>query len=344
MSKKIIITDLHFGAKNNDQKHNQDLYEFFKYLVTYGSNNDIDELFITGDIFQQRDKLDVYTINAAMDAFGLLSDHFTITAVKGNHDLYFRDSRDVGSLRLLEQYMHVVDHYEIRDDMMFVSWVCNQKEYEEIVDISKKNKIKYMFSHFEFSTFAMNDNYIMEHGQTHKELSHVDIVFTGHYHKRQIKDNVIYVGTPFPFDFNDANDSERGFCVFDHDDGTYEFCNYGNIKVLSMSYDEFMEAEIKDADHSSIRIIIDKELDPEQYDSLKEKYESMNFRETKLNYKLSSNKIEDGDGNITLDDSDEILNIDASVIQSLEGMTDNDEIDKDLLKKIYEDTINNDET
>ena len=43
-----------------------------------------------------------------------------------------------------------------------------------------------------------------------------DYVFTGHFHKRQIKKNVCYIGNAMPFDFNDENDSDRGIMLLQH--------------------------------------------------------------------------------------------------------------------------------
>jgi len=80
--KYITITDLHFGAKNNSQQHNEDLQKFFEHIVDYAKSNDISNVIITGDTFQQRDKLDILTITSAMKSFKYLSSHLNIKAVK----------------------------------------------------------------------------------------------------------------------------------------------------------------------------------------------------------------------------------------------------------------------
>ena len=42
-------------------------------------------------------------------------------------------------------------------------------------------------------------------------FEHQEYVFTGHFHKRQVKDNIIYTGNAFPHNFSDAWDDERGW-------------------------------------------------------------------------------------------------------------------------------------
>lgn len=332
------MTDLHFGAKNNSQQHNKDLHTFFEYVVDYANDNDIKNVIITGDIFQQRDKLDVLTMYSAINSFSYLSSHLNIKAIKGNHDLYYRDTRNVSSLDMLSPYMEITDFYDIVDNKMFVSWICNQEEYDEIINISKEANIDYMFAHLEFSGFQLNDQYIMDHGQSHKELKHIKKIFTGHYHKRQVKDNVIYIGTPFPYDFNDANDAERGFTVFNDETGRHKFINYEKIKVLSMSYSEFVNSEsISKSSDSSIRIIIDKELNVEELDNLKDKLDSMDFRESKINYKLNKEELTSSEDSSILEG--DILDIDTSVINSITNMVDVDGIDKDILIELYEGVI-----
>jgi DNA repair exonuclease SbcCD nuclease subunit len=328
------MTDLHFGSKNNSQQHNEDLQKFFEYVVDYAQTNDINNVIITGDIFQQRDKLDILTITSAMNSFNFLSNHLKIKAIKGNHDLYYRDTRKVSSLDILLPYMDITDFYDIEGDMMYVSWICNQEEYDEVITISKSKKIKYMFGHYEFASFSMNDNYVMEHGHSHKELKHIKKVFTGHYHKRQVRDNVVYVGTPFPYDFNDANDNERGFAVFDSSNGNHAFVNYESVKVLSMTYSEFANSNfIVGSENSSIRIIIDKELDIEELDNLKEKMDSMNFRESKINYKLNKQNLSESDNSDTIGTN--IMDIDTAVIANITNMMDVEDIDKEILLELY---------
>jgi len=337
--KIILSTDWHFGMHNNSVRHSEDLLEYTDFLISYAKDNNINKLAHLGDYFHQRDKLDINTIHHGTEAVRRLNEHFgQFPMLKGNHDLYFRDKRDVSSVSIFEEYVQLIDSYEIIDDVMYVSWVCNQEEYDEIINVSKKNKIKYIAGHFEFSQFSMNDHYVMDHGSSHKELKHAKWVFSGHYHMRQERDNVVYIGNPFPFDMNDANDLERGFCVLDTDTGEYEFVNYEKIAVLSMSPEELLETDWNDTNEDlTVRVVITDDIDDETMDAIKEQLESKGFRNTKIVYKPNNSANDLVQENTEIG---ELMSIDEAVVTHIKNMTDVENVDKKMLLDIYKGVIN----
>ena len=326
--KKILISDLHFGNKNNSNNHNDDQLKFFQSIIDDPRNGGINDIYVLGDVFHQRDKLDIETINRAVEGFEMLSRWFNVITLKGNHDLYYKDRRDVHSLVCIDKFVDVVDYTRKIDDNLLTSWILSGEEYDEIIAMTKKDKIKQVYGHFEFSKFAMNDHYIMEHGQSHKELSHVDQIFTGHYHKRQEKDNVIYTGTPFPYDFNDANDMARGYVVVDGTD--YEYRDYQSVKVISVDYGDFLTSNYYNQENTTIRVIINENIDQVVMDELKDKMEESGFRDSRIAYKIAKNSEE-----IVVDiDPEDVKDIDSLVIDMIKGIT-TDGINPLVLEHIY---------
>jgi len=337
--KLCLSSDLHFGNKGNSTQHNEDLLEFIVFMIAYCKKNKITQLVLLGDYFHQRDKLDVNSINYAIAGINILNDHFgKFKMIKGNHDLYFKDSRDVCSLEMFRDKIELIDNYLIQDNLMFVSWVNSEEEYDNIINISKKNKIRFMFGHYEFAAFKMNDNYEMQHGQSHKELKHIEKVFTGHYHMRQQKDNIEYIGSPFPFDFNDANDTNRGFTVLDTETGETDFLKYDKISIVSVTHEEFLNTEWKNTKNTSIRVIIDEVIDDETTEKIKQKLESGEFRCTKVVYKTTREE------NALLEETEinEIMTIDEMVVSHLTNMSNIEGIDKNLLINLYKETQDED--
>lgn len=340
--KRLSITDLHFGAKNNSETHNQDLLDFINYLIDWVVSNLPDEpvgLDILGDTFHTRDRLDVSTIYYARKGMSRLVDSGVfedIRILKGNHDLYYRDTRIVSSVDIFRDMVNVVDDHEIVGDCLYTSWVCTGGEYDDLVELTKKHDIKYVFGHFEFSTFLMNENYRMTHGSTHKALSHVDKVFSGHYHMRQQKDNVTYVGTPFPYDMNDANDIDRGFMVFDTVSGEHHFVNYEKITIISMDYKEALQYDFENMDDMTIRVVIDDDISEDVLEDIKTKLDNGGFRETRISYNMhkASNEALQEETKIG-----ELKGVDESVIAHIQQMTDVEDINKQLLQELYEESI-----
>jgi hypothetical protein len=82
-----------------------------------------------------------------------------------------------------------------------------------------KLKGKYMFGHFELPGYLMNAQIEMpDHGEVQREhFTGFEHVFTGHFHKRQTKKNITYIGNCFPHNYADAGDDDRGLMILEWD-------------------------------------------------------------------------------------------------------------------------------
>jgi DNA repair exonuclease SbcCD nuclease subunit len=74
-----------------------------------------------------------------------------------------------------------------------------------------------MFGHFELPLFYMNAMVQMpDHGELQaSHFTHQDYVFSGHFHKRQSRGKIHYIGNAFPHNFADSWDDERGMMIMD---------------------------------------------------------------------------------------------------------------------------------
>ena len=74
-----------------------------------------------------------------------------------------------------------------------------------------------MFGHFELPGYLMNAMVEMpDHGEVRREdFNNFEHVFTGHFHKRQTKKNITYIGNAFPHNYADAGDDERGLTILE---------------------------------------------------------------------------------------------------------------------------------
>lgn len=341
-NKIILIADTHFGENNNSEKTNNALLEFFEFVCEEGKKRGIDRLIILGDFFHQRDKLDVSTINYGLFGAEILAEHFEglnsdrPDLIIGNHDIYYKYSKDINSANMLDAYLCV--HEEpvvpmLNDECLFVPWVTDSSEWDRVIEMFKTQKPKFVFGHFEFNSFKMNDHYIMEHGYSHRALKDAHKVFTGHYHLRQEMGNVVYVGSPIPFNFNDANDTERGFCILNLDTGEHEFVNFEKVQVKSLNHKEFLDQEFTHPDYMSIRVEIDEEIDEETMDKVKEKLENGGFRNSKIRY--TPTKYKELVESIETDDIESVDNIDEAVINYIQSADTIEGIDPDLMIRLY---------
>jgi hypothetical protein len=52
-------------------------------------------------------------------------------------------------------------------------------------------------------------------------MKNFDYVFSGHFHKRQSKANVWYIGNSFPHNYADAGDDARGMMILEWDKSVF---------------------------------------------------------------------------------------------------------------------------
>lgn len=333
---KVILTgDWHFGRDNDSRQHNDYLFQFIDFMTDYGARNGIDKIVQLGDYFDNRSKISLETLNCGIEAAKKVTSRgFDFYVITGNHDLFYKDRIDVSSTNALEAHCHLVREYTIIGDGMHATpWVTDGKAWDDLIEATQKYKADYLLGHFEFSNFKMNDHYVMEHGQSHRELRHLKRVVTGHYHMRQVVDNVVYVGTPFPFDFNDANDFDRGFMVLDTKTNKIEFINWGLVSILSVTPEEFIEAKAAGAidEHTTVRVVVPSDASEELVEQISSELQETTCRSSKLNFKSEKiQSIMNTDATIK-----EVDNIDAGIIEALSSVQYNEDVDVELLTSLY---------
>ena len=134
--------------------------------------------------------------------------------IPGNHDLYYRDKRDIQSVEWARHLpnIHIVNDWFNDGGVIIAPWLVGD-DHKRI----PKLKGKYMFGHFELPHFYMNAMVQMpDHGELKREsFGGIDHVFTGHFHKRQTHKNITYIGNCFPHNYADADDDERGLTILE---------------------------------------------------------------------------------------------------------------------------------
>jgi len=111
-------------------------------------------------------------------------------------------------------------------------------------------------------------------------------VFSGHFHKRQVKGNIHYIGNSFPHNYSDAWDDERGMVVLDREnDGEPQYIDWPNCpKYRTVKLSELLDPDnniIKDKMY--LRVSIDIPISYEEASFIKETYiKQHNCREITL--------------------------------------------------------------
>lgn len=210
-----MFTDLHLGNKSNSMLHNQDCLDFVNWVIKTGKDEGCDTLLFLGDWHHHRNTINIATLNYSLQALELLSQSFSqVFFIPGNHDLYYRDKRDIQSAEWARNIkgINIINDFFCEGDVSIVPWLVGD-DHKKL----KKINAKYMFGHFELPNFYMNAMVKMpDHGDVNvSDMQGVEQVFSGHFHKRQKNHNVSYIGNAFPHNYSDAWDDDRGVAILE---------------------------------------------------------------------------------------------------------------------------------
>ena len=213
--KVAVCTDIHFGLKSNSLQHNQDCSDFIDWFIKTARENGCETGMFLGDWSHQRAALNMQTLQYSLRSLEKLSAAFDrFYFIPGNHDLYYRDKRDIYSTEWARHIpnIQIVNDWFQDGDVVIAPWLVGD-DHKRI----PKLKGQYMFGHFELPHFKMNAMVEMpDHGEIQVDhFGHFERVFSGHFHLRQQKRNINYIGNCFPHNFADAGDDQRGMMILE---------------------------------------------------------------------------------------------------------------------------------
>lgn len=218
--KAVGFTDIHWGRRGDSAQHNQDCLDYVAWLCQRVRDLKCDHVFFLGDWFENQIRIRSDTQTISERAITMLNSiGVPIIWLLGNHDVFQRTNRDIHSLPFLPQYPNVelISSIRVLDDVALCPWPVGD-EFAAIPELHAK----YVFGHFDLPHFLLNQMIENEDkGGLHSDHFHrCESVFTGHFHKRQLKINanhipIWYIGNTFPMDFNDLHDNERGMMILE---------------------------------------------------------------------------------------------------------------------------------
>jgi DNA repair exonuclease SbcCD nuclease subunit len=328
--KAIIMTDIHFGLRHNSQEHNKDCLDFIDWLIVEGKKRDAETCMMMGDWHHHRSNINILTLDYTMQALRKLNAAFQKTYIMvGNHDLFYREKRDIHSMIVGSEFKNIilVDSIIVEGDVALVPWLVDE-EWKDVENI----KSKYLFGHLELPGFKMNAMVEMpDQGMLNSgHFKHQEHVFTGHFHKRQTKGKITYIGNPFGHNYSDVWDFERGAAFLEWDKEP-EFIDYSDgPRFISITLSALLaNPDIYLKPKTYLQVNLDLDISYEEATFLRETFLTQyQVREFKLIQNQDELLQTDFEGDITLKTIDQI------VIEQL-GNVESPSIDSAKLIEIY---------
>jgi DNA repair exonuclease SbcCD nuclease subunit len=329
-NKAMVFTDCHFGLRHNSVQHNQDVIDFIQWLISVGKEKGAETCIFMGDYHHHRNGVNAQTQNFMIEGMRLLNDNFDETYfLVGNHDLYFRENRSITTSKFAGLFPNIVlvDEPMIKGDVALIPWLV-EEEWKKVSEI----KTKYVFGHLELPGFKMNAMVEMpDHGNLNStHFEHQDYVFSGHFHKRQTKGKINYIGNPFGHNYSDVWDFERGgmFLEWGHPPELLDYT--GGPRFITINLSALLaNPEIYLKPKTYLQVTLDVDITYEEAVFLRETFLTQySVREFKLVRNQEDEITKDYAGDITFKTVDQI------VIEQLSNI-DSDAFDTAKLIEIY---------
>jgi len=338
--KIAIINDTHFGIRNDSfyfLNHCLDYFEtvFFPYI----EKHNIKEIIHLGDFFDRRKYINFNTLKEVRKRFlEKIPNGCKFRIIIGNHDTYFKNTNEVNSLKeLFRGYNDIIlyDHpVEILIDdiqITFCPWI-NQSNSAEYVNFIKNSNSNILMGHLEINGFEVINGVQHKEGIDKSVFDKFEMVLSGHFHIKQSKDNIHYLGSQYQLNFADAG-VIKGFHVLDTSTRELDYIENERRAFNIIRYDdsilgeELLEENYEKYKNTFIKVIVRTKNKPIIFDKFINKLYSIETQELTVIDDFAE-KIENSEIDITQD----TLSIINKEIDAL-----NNDLNKEKLKLLVKD-------
>lgn len=221
--KLLLITDQHFGVRNDNQSFIDHYKKFYgEVVLPFIDSHKISKIICLGDTFDKRRSINFMSLEAAKEMWftPLQERGVSMDMLVGNHDIYYKNTLRVNApSELLGEYnnINVITSPTtlVYDNLLILllPWICDENRTEVLEKVGS-TEAKVCMGHLELNGFEAHPGHVMQHGMDSNAFSKFKKVFSGHYHMKSTKKNVNYLGNPYQLYWNDYG-CKRGFHVFD---------------------------------------------------------------------------------------------------------------------------------
>ena len=293
--KIALLTDTHFGARNDNLNFNDYFYQFYEgVFFPYLQQNNIKHCIHLGDLMDRRKYVSYRILKDFRERFiqPFLHLEIDLHILVGNHDIYFRNTNDVNSLQELlgANYKNIHIYPEAQEvdfggfPILMMPWINPQNEIYSF-GMMDETKADTMVSHLEVVGFEMHGGHFSESGFDKSQFKKFDTIFSGHYHKKSDDGQIYYLGTPYQMTWSDYN-CPKGFHVFDTE--TRELTRIVNPQKIfeKIYYDDTQENydthDVNQYRNKYIKLVVVNKNDLYKFDKFTDKLFKADCHEVKI--------------------------------------------------------------
>ena len=356
--KVAIITDTHWGARNDSQvftdyfvKFYNDI--FFPELLERG----IDTVIHMGDIVDRRKFINYKTLYQMRHHFfdRCWEQYINLHMIIGNHDTFFKNTNDVNSMDCLRMMRSgsegdgggFIKVYQSPTEVnfdglkcMMMPWICDENREQSLKAI-QNTESQILFGHLEVKGFEMHIGSFSREGIDSSIFQKFDMAMSGHFHHKSDNGNVYYLGNPYQITWSDYKDP-RGFHIFDTDTRELEFILNPYEMFHKIYYDDEKTTldSIQNEDYTRykdcyVKVVVVKKNNPFWFDTLIDKLYKVDVGDISVVENFDEDFLI-GDENL-IDEAEDTMTILSKYVNSL-NYKNKKELDS-LMQSLYTESL-----
>ena len=336
--KILLITDQHFGVRNDNEHFINHYKKFYgQVVIPFIKASGIKEIISLGDTFDRRRYINFHSLDEAKEMWfdQLIKLGCNHTMLIGNHDIYYKNTLKVNAPHeILGEYnFDVIDKPTTKSydgtDILLLPWICDDNK-SEVFEAVQRSKAPVCMGHLELNGFEAHPGHIMESGMDKTFFNKFKRVFSGHYHQKSTKGNISYLGNPYQLYWNDYG-CKRGFHVFDTSTLKTTFYRNPFDIFYKLYYNNGVSIpESEDLKGSFVKLIVEEKGDYQKFDYAVKQLQNIGFGDLKIVEDLSA-ELECSDSTLETEDTMTLL---ESYIDEIELKVDKSNV-KSVMRSLY---------
>ena len=343
-----IITDTHFGARNDSPVFLEYFMRFFdRVFFPWVELHRPEYILHLGDFLDRRKFVNFLTLNSVNNNFitRLEKSGAVMHCILGNHDIFFKNKSEVNSLEeLFSTTNSIVVHnkpgeffFGGKKKIALLPWINKDNEAESLKFIEETDA-PILCGHLELHGYQVLRNTPFDGGMKSEPFNKFEAVYTGHFHTRHSMDNIHYLGCPYQITMNDYGD-KKGFHVLDTDTGELEFIPNPYTIFTQLRYDDadadaavpitVDEARVKG---KFVRVIVEKKTKPYLFEKFIDSLYAHQPQAVNIIEDLTPDTSVEENVDLT-EDTITIINREIDALQNVDSFR-----LKNLLRELYTDT------
>ena len=346
MTKIALINDTHFSVRGDSQLFFDYFMKFFDdVFFPYLKENDIKTVIHAGDLMDRRKFVNFNILSQVRTKFfdRLKEEGIELHCILGNHDVYYRNTNKVNSIRelfsndlILYEEPAVVNFDGL--DIALLPWV-NKENHDVSIDFIETASAPILIGHLELKGYDVIRGVQYHGGMNPGIFSRYEKVYSGHFHCKQSHGNIEYLGTQYQITFADL-DEDKGFHVLDTETRELEYIINPHKMFHKLTYNDDNDFSLEGIDFSLyedayVKLYIESKTKPIMYNDFMDALEKSGVS------KITTVEDVDNSGwseEEMVDLSQDTVTIINNEIDDMEEITDKSKM-KRIIKDLYMESL-----